>query len=134
LTLVILSWYYCCMEFTNVKLLLNNLDEATKSLPVTVTRFGRPIFEIWPIDSKKPEVKLSLNLEEEDSKKVKQSLNLSPPEPQKEFTPSKNERCKVPFCFKDGVGMGKAWNETTGEPEELWMCEAHLKRSLRDQG
>jgi hypothetical protein len=34
------------MEFINVRQLLRDIDGATKKLPVTVTRYGKPIFLI----------------------------------------------------------------------------------------
>ena len=38
------------MQFINVRQLLSNYEEATKNLPVTVTRYGRPIFKIFPLN------------------------------------------------------------------------------------
>jgi hypothetical protein len=47
------------MNYINVRQLLSNLEESTKELPVTVTRFGKPIFIISGVGAKiEPRIEL----------------------------------------------------------------------------
>lgn len=41
--------------YINVRQLLRDVTEATKTLPVVVTRYGRPIFKIIAVDGKETE-------------------------------------------------------------------------------
>jgi len=67
--------YYYPMKYVNVRQLLSNIGESTENLPVTVTRYGVPIFKI-----------ISVETEEEEKISNKKS---------------ENPTCEFPFCFAE---------------------------------
>jgi hypothetical protein len=69
------------MNYINVRQLTRNVEESTKELPVTVTRFGKPVFKIVPIDGENISIPNNLG------KAVNQKF------------------CSFPFCNNEASGM-----------------------------
>lgn len=111
------------MLYINVRQLLNNLEESTSKLPVTVTKYGRPIFEIWAVGGNNSQEKARYTDVTQD---VYNDVNRVQTEAVLDV------KCEVPFCKNPAVGVGKMFDETSGDMRDIQLCASHLKRSLRE--
>jgi len=96
------------MKYVNVRQMLSNYEKATESLPVTVTKYGQPIFEIRSIGDEIKDVAV----------------------PSQHSVNTIDDYCRVPNCGQPFVGMGTVFNE--GEEIEVPMCKKHLFKSLKE--
>ena len=97
------------MKFVNVRHLTRNLEEATAILPVTVTKFGQPIFKIVPISSEKP----------------KESVNAS-------NASIVGQACHIEGCYSNAEAVGRIWDKMEQDYKEVPMCKKHAVKSLKE--
>lgn len=102
---------------------------------MTVTRNGKPIFTIVPV----LDGVVTGGKEVLDRADGGYTGGENVPEWARGITSVKPEieeslgRCEVVVgCNREGVGMGKIWNEVIGEFVEAVACEKHLKKSQEE--
>lgn len=117
------------MNYINVRELLRDYDKAIESLPLTVTKFGKPIFEIWPVGQLSDKGTVVFNSEPVDMKYL--STHTAPArEPEPMVVPTAFVKCAYPICKHVASAVGKIYDE--GEWKDANMCKEHAAKSLKE--
>ena len=87
------------MQYINVRQLLSNFKEATSKLPVTITRYGKPLFTIVHIDS--------VGISSEHFTNPKENIQIIKDALEPEL-PEKNSK-KIPKDYQKHVEIQKEW-------------------------
>jgi len=116
------------MEYINVRQLLNKYEGILTLLPVTVTRWGKPIFEIWPIGS----VGKKEGILTREAKMPDKTVKVVPDTTLDATDLAVVETCTYGNCGELANASGKIWVAGSMEWMDSPMCPKHAMASLKE--
>lgn len=102
------------MRFLNIRQLVRNFNNEVKDLPITITKFGKPIIVISTF-SEKESISKPMSDIQSDIPGVNHKV-----------------KCSAPTCYETATARGKVFDESTGDTIDVPMCSKHAIQSLKE--
>ena len=103
--------------------------KEVEDLPVTITKYGIPAYVVTNVDTEDKPVITAKEIHDAYEKAVAPVKEVEIPE-------WVNEQCRAfeggKRCKELATASGKAWNDVSGDTEDVPMCKTHAFKSLKE--